>query len=73
VLLIIGVISSALLAQDQQPCFVGNPLGLPVSPAADRAFEAISWNVKVYKKQDNDWKLLALTFSSVRNTHSIEH
>jgi hypothetical protein len=28
---------------------------------------------EVYKKQDNDWKLLALTFSSVRDTHSIEH
>lgn len=28
---------------------------------------------EVYKKQANDWKLLALTFSSVRDTHSIEH
>ncbi len=28
---------------------------------------------EVYKKQDGDWKLLALTFSSVRDTHSIEH
>lgn len=26
---------------------------------------------EVYKKQDNDWKLLALTFSSVRDTHTI--
>ena len=51
VALIIGVIPGALLAQDaqdQQPYFVGNPLGLPVSPAADGAFEAISSNVKVY-------------------------
>lgn len=26
-----------------------------------------------YKKQGNDWKLLALTFSSVRDTHKIAH
>ena len=28
---------------------------------------------EVYKKQGKDWKLLALTFSSVRDTHQIEH
>lgn len=28
---------------------------------------------EVYKKQGGDWKLLALTFSSVRNTHQIKH
>lgn len=28
---------------------------------------------EVYKKQGGDWKLLALTFSSVRDTHKIEH
>lgn len=28
---------------------------------------------EVYKKVDNDWKLFALTFSSVRDTHKIEH
>jgi len=28
---------------------------------------------EVYKKRGNDWKLLALTFSSVRDTHQIEH
>lgn len=28
---------------------------------------------EVYKKQADDWKLLALTFSSVRDTHKIEH
>jgi Domain of unknown function (DUF4440) len=28
---------------------------------------------EVYKKSANDWKLLALTFSSVRDTHKIEH
>ena len=28
---------------------------------------------EVYKKEGRDWKLLALTFSSVRDTHKIEH
>lgn len=28
---------------------------------------------EVYKKQGNDWKLLDLTFSSVRDTHKIAH
>lgn len=28
---------------------------------------------EVYKKQGNDWKMLALTFSSVRDTHQIKH
>ncbi|MDX2249246.1 MAG: nuclear transport factor 2 family protein [Bacteroidia bacterium] len=28
---------------------------------------------EVYKKQKKDWKLLALTFSSVRDTHAINH
>ena len=28
---------------------------------------------EVYKKQANEWKMLALTFSSVRDTHSIKH
>jgi hypothetical protein len=28
---------------------------------------------EVYQKRESDWKLLALTFSSVRDTHSIEH
>jgi len=28
---------------------------------------------EIYKKLGNDWKLLDLTFSSVRDTHSIEH
>ena len=28
---------------------------------------------EVYKRQDGDWKLLALTFSSVRDTHTLEH
>lgn len=27
---------------------------------------------EIYKKYENDWKLLDLTFSSVRDTHSIE-
>lgn len=28
---------------------------------------------EVYKKQAGDWKMLALTFSSVRDTHAIKH
>ena len=28
---------------------------------------------EVYKKLDDGWKLLAMTFSSVRDTHRIEH
>lgn len=28
---------------------------------------------EVYQKQGKDWKLLALTFSSVRDTHQIKH
>lgn len=28
---------------------------------------------EVYKKQENNWKLMALTFSSVRDTHIIKH
>lgn len=28
---------------------------------------------EVYKKENDGWKLLALTFSSVRDTHVIEH
>ena len=28
---------------------------------------------EVYKKEAGDWKLLDLTFSSVRDTHAIEH
>ena len=51
--LAIGVVAGALLAQQPppqgpQPFFVGNRLGLPVNPAPDGAFEAISSNVKVY-------------------------
>src|SRR5882724_6130374 len=51
-LLSVGMAAGALLAQQPpqapQPFFVGNRLGLPVNPAADGAFEAISPNVKVY-------------------------
>jgi len=49
--LAVGVIAGAVLArqaQGPQPFFVGNRLGLPVNPAPDGAFEAISSNVKVY-------------------------
>jgi len=53
-LLGVGVAAGSLLgqppppAQTPQPFSVGNKLGLPVTPAADGAFEAISSNVKVY-------------------------
>jgi hypothetical protein len=52
-MLAIGIAAGALLAQQPpqqgpQPYFVGNRLGLPINPAADGAFEAMSSNVKVY-------------------------
>jgi hypothetical protein len=50
-LLAIGIIPGASLAQQPSgppPYVVGNPLGLPVTPAADGSFAAISPNVKVY-------------------------
>jgi hypothetical protein len=34
--------------QGPQPFFVGNRLGLPINPAPDGTFEAMSSNVKVY-------------------------
>lgn len=49
--LVAAVVAGALVAQQAQqpqPFFVGNRLGLPINPAADGAFEAISPNVKVY-------------------------
>jgi SMP-30/Gluconolactonase/LRE-like region len=50
--LALGMAAGALLAQQPpqgpQPFFVGNRLGLPINPAADGAFEAMSPNVKVY-------------------------
>jgi hypothetical protein len=45
------VLPGALLAQQPpapRPYSVGNRLGLPIEPAADRAFEGISSNVKVF-------------------------
>ena len=51
-ILSVGMAAGALLAQQPsptpQPFFVGNRLGLPINPAADGAFEAMSPNVKVY-------------------------
>ena len=51
-ILSVGIAAGALLAQQPpqppQPFFVGNRLGLPINPAADGAFDAISPNVKVY-------------------------
>ena len=49
--LTIGIVSQEALAQQPtapRPIFVGNPVGLPVEPAADGAFQPISSNVKVY-------------------------
>jgi hypothetical protein len=49
--LVAVVAATPLFAQQPQtplPFFVGNPLGLPVNPAADGKFEPISPNVKVY-------------------------
>ena len=41
------LVSAALSAQ-QQPFSVGNPLGMPITPAADGTFQPMSSNVKVY-------------------------
>src|SRR5262245_47060700 len=48
--LAIGLAAGATLARQQgpQPYFVGNRLGLPINPAADGSFEAMSSNVKVH-------------------------
>jgi hypothetical protein len=50
--LAIGMAAGATLAQQPpqgpQPYFVGNRLGLPINPAPDGKFEAMSSNVKVY-------------------------
>jgi hypothetical protein len=51
--LLTGIAAAALVAQQApqqgpQPYFVGNRLGLPINPAADAAFNAMSSNVKVY-------------------------
>src|SRR5215208_33433 len=48
--LVVGIAAGALLAQQPAapPFFVGNRLGLPVNPAPDGAFEAVSANVKMY-------------------------
>jgi len=50
--LVAGIAASPALAQQQGPTpgpyFVGNPLGLPVNPAADGAFAPMSNNVKVF-------------------------
>jgi hypothetical protein len=48
---LLGMTAHPMLAQQTQPpspFFVGNRLGLPVNPAADGSFEAMSPNVKVY-------------------------
>jgi hypothetical protein len=47
-LIAVGLCSSAPSAQQQQPYFVGNPLGMPITPGSDGKFEPMSTNVKVY-------------------------
>ena len=51
-MLVVGIAAGALVAQQPpqtpQPYFVGNRLGLPVNPAADGSFEAVSSNVKMF-------------------------
>jgi hypothetical protein len=47
--LVIGAVSGALLAQQgPRPFFVGNPIGLPIVPAADAPFAPVSPGVKVF-------------------------
>jgi hypothetical protein len=47
--LVAGVTAVPATAQQgQRPFTVGNPVGLPVSPAPDGAFQPVSSNVKVY-------------------------
>lgn len=49
-MLALGIAVGALTAQQSgpQPFFVGNRLGLPITPTPDGRFEAMSANVKVY-------------------------
>ena len=46
--LAVGALLAQAPAQGPQPFSVGNPLGLPMTPAPDGAFNPISSNVKVY-------------------------
>ena len=49
--LAVGMVPSQVRAQQTpaaQPYSVGNPLGLPVTPAPGGAFEPVTPNVKVY-------------------------
>ena len=50
--LAVGIAAGAVLAQPQpqkpQPYVVGNRVGIPMLPAPDGAFEAVSSNVKMY-------------------------
>src|SRR5215207_9429383 len=50
--LAVGIAAGAVLAQPQpqkpQPYSVGNRVGIPMLPAPDGAFEAVSSNVKMY-------------------------
>lgn len=46
--ILVAVPGPASAQQAGEPFYVGNPLGLPVTPSADGTFEPISPNVKVY-------------------------
>src|SRR5687768_9755349 len=53
VMVVIGIAAGVLHAQQPAPTgplpfFVGNRLGLPITPGSDGAFEPMSTNVKVY-------------------------
>ena len=65
-LLATGAAAGALLAQAQgpRPFFVGNRVGLPILPAADGAFDAVSSNVKVYGAI---YSAESCSYDSVRN------
>jgi len=47
-LLLTGIAVAQQAPPAPQPYFVGNRLGMPINPAADGAFNAMSSNVKVY-------------------------
>jgi hypothetical protein len=52
VALLVGMAAGTTIAQQAppapQPYAVGNPLGMPINPAADGSFQPMSSNVKVY-------------------------
>ncbi|MEX0601562.1 MAG: SMP-30/gluconolactonase/LRE family protein [Rhodothermales bacterium] len=47
-LLAASFLTTAALAQESRPYYVGNPLGVPIEPSDDGSFAPMSSNVKVY-------------------------